>query len=328
MAIQSPSLIGLLLIVIIALTSAPVQTLAQDSYPSRPIRIIMPSAAGGGFDILARLIAPQLSERLKTPVVVENRTGAGTMIGNEVVAKAPPNGYTLLMGMVTLAIDPALNKKIPYDALSDFEPITMATIVPNLMVANPSSPAKSVKELIALAKARPGEIMYASSGQGTTSHLAMELFAGMAQIRMTHVPYKGATPGITDLLGGQVATMIASMLTTSSYVRAGRLRVLGVTTAKRVAAMPEIPTIAEAGLPGYESAQWCGLLAPAGTPKEIITTLHKELVGILNAPVIRKHLVTDGAEVVANLPEEFAAVIKADTVKWAKVVKDAGIRIE
>ncbi len=302
--------------------------LAQGSYPNRPIRLLVVTAAGGGGDMVARLVAQGLSERLGRHVVVENRAGAGGIIGYEIVAKAPADGYTLLMCAPTLAINPATHKKVPYDAIRDFAPITQAVFSPNLMVVHPVVPAKTVKEMIAFAKARPGEVLYASAGVGTGPHLVMELFSIMAQIRMVHVPYKGATPGVIDLIAGQVAIMAPGMITGIPHVRAGKLRALGVTSTRRVAAAPDIPTIAEGGLPGYEAVVWYGLLAPAGTPQEIIARLRKESVAVLRAPDSKERIARDGAEAVASSPEEFAAFIKAETVKWAKVAKAAGIKPE
>jgi len=300
--------------------------LAQEAYPARAIRIIVPTAPGGPSDLGSRLIAEELIKRWGKPVVVETRPGAGTIIGSEMVAKATPDGYTLLMSPSTLATNPASYKKMPYNALRDFAPITQALFVPNLVVIHPSLPAKSLKEFIALAKARPGEILYASAGHGTNPHLTIELLASMAAIRMLHVPYKGALPGIIDLLAGRVAlTTSSSMATLVPHVRAGRMRALGVTTAARIPTLPDVPTIAEAGLPGYESVQWAGFLAPAGTPREIIAALNKEVVAILRAPEGRERLAKIGAEVVASSPEEFVAFIKAETVKWAQVAKAAGI---
>lgn len=302
---------------------------AQDSYPSRVIRIIVPTAPGGPSDISARMIAQELSKRWGRQVVVETRPGAGTIIGSEIVAKAPPDGYTLLASPSTLAINPASYKKMPYDALHDFAPITQTLFVPNLIVIHPSLPAKSVKETISLAKARPGEILYGSSGHGTNPHLTIELFASMANIRLLHVPYKGTLPGLVDLLAGRVAILAtSSMSLVVPHVRTGRLRALGVTAAARTQALPDVPTIAEGGLPGYEAVQWLGLLAPAGTPREIIARLHKEATAILRMPETRQRLASDSAEVVASSPEEFAAFLKAETVKWAKVAKTAGIQPE
>ena len=317
-----------ILTALVVLTVALPEALAQSSYPDRPIRVVVPNAPGGTVDMIARLVAQGLTERLGWRVVVDNRAGAGTIIGSEIVAKALPDGYTLLMSVSTLAIDPAIYKKMPYDALRDFAPIIQAAFVPNLFVVHPSVPAKSVKEMIALAKARPGEILYASAGNGSNPHLTMELFASMAQIRLVHVPYKGGTPAFIDLIAGRVAIMATNLSSIMPHVRAGKLRALGVTSARRSAAAPDIPTIAETGLPGFEAVQWYGLLAPAKTPRQIIEKLHKEVVSILRAPDTTARLASDGAEVVASSPEEFAAFLKAETVKMAKVVKAAGIQPE
>ena len=317
------------LLFLFAVTAALPAALAQDRYPSRPIRIIVPTAPGGPSDIGSRLIAEELTKRWGRPVVVETRPGAGTIVGSEIVAKAPPDGYTLLMSPSTLATNPASYKKMPYNALRDFAPITQTLFVPNLIVIHPSLPAKSLKEFIAFAKARPGEILYASAGHGTNPHLTIELFASMAGIRMLHIPYKGSLPGVVDLLAGRVAlTATSSMANLIPHVRGGRVRALGVTTAKRTQALPDIPTIAEGGLPGYESVQWSGLLAPAGTPRDIITALHKEVVDILHMPEAKERLASVGTELVASSPEEFAAFIRSETVKWAKVAKAAGIEPE
>jgi tripartite-type tricarboxylate transporter receptor subunit TctC len=302
---------------------------AQDAYPSRPIRIIVPTAPGGPSDITARVIGQELLKRWSRPVVVEIRAGAGTIIGSEIVARAPPDGYTLLVSPSTLAINPATYKKMPYDGIRDFVPITQLYFVASLIVAHPALPAKSVKELIALARARPGEIMYGSAGHGTNPHLTIELFTSMANIRLLHVPYKGTAPGLVDLLAGRVALMAtSSMSLVVPHVRNGKLRALGISTASRSRALPDIPTIAEAGVPGYEAVQWSVLLAPAGTPREIIAKLHKEIVSILRAPETMERLAGDSAEVVASSPEEAAAFVKAETVKWARVAKAAGIQPE
>lgn len=326
--------IGLLLPALLA--AALPDALAQDAstssaqaYPNRPIRIVVPTAPGGPSDIAARLIAQELTKRWGRQVVVDTRAGAGTIIGSEIVARAPPDGYTLLISPSTLAINPASYRKMPYDALRDFAPIAQTHSVPNLIAVHPSVPAKSVKEMIALAKARPGEILYASSGHGTNPHLAIELFASMAQISLVHVPYKGTAPGLIELVAGRVA-MIAtsSMSLVIPHARSGRLRVLGITSASRAPALPEFPTIAESGVPGYEAVQWSGMLAPTGTPQEILARLSKETVAILRLPEVKERLESDGATVVASSPEEFAAFLRAETVKWAKVVKAAGIQPE
>jgi tripartite-type tricarboxylate transporter receptor subunit TctC len=300
---------------------------AQDAYPSRPIRIIVAIPAGSGSDTAARLIAEGLTRRMGRQVVVENRPGAGTILGNDAVAKSKPDGYTLLMNGAAFTIAPAFYKKLPYDAARDFAPITNAVVSSNLMAVHPSIPAKSVKELIALAKARPDQILYSSGGNGTNSHMATALFASMAGIRLVHVPYKGSTPGVIDLIAGQVALMTNSMSTLMPHVRAGRLRALGVASAKRATAAPELPTIAEAaGLPKYESAQWTGVWAPAGTPQEIVGRLNREIVAVLTLPDIRDKLMTDGSEVVASTPDEFAAMLKSEIARWQAAMKAAGIQ--
>ncbi len=312
----------------VAAASAAAAALAQSSYPNRPIRIVVPGPPGAGFDTVARLMAPGLMERLNTQVVIENRAGAGTIIGNELVARAPADGYTLLICASAIAIHPSIHKKMPYDTMRDFAPITLAVLVPNILVVHPSLPAKSVKELIALARARPGEITFASGGLGANSHLSMELLASMAKVRMVHVPYKGGTPGIIDLIAGNVSSTITSVMGALGPSRTGQLRALGVTSAQRLSIAPELPAIAEAGLPGYESVNWFGLLAPAKTPPEIITRLHKEAVPVLRAPNIKERLAAEAGEPVGNTPAEFAAFIKSETVKWAGVVKAAGIAPE
>ena len=302
--------------------------LAQSNYPSRPIRIIVPTSPPGGADVVARAMAQPLSERLGQQVIVDNRAGASTMLGGEIAARAVPDGYTLVMGISTLAINPATFKKVPYDALRDFAPITHAALQALVLAVHPSFPAKNVKELVAIAKARPGDVVYSSPGFGTNPQMGMELFLYMTGTRMLHVPYRGGGESILALVSGQVAVTVASMLGTMPQVRSGRVRALGVTSAKRVASAPDLPTIAEAGVPGYESLQWYGLLAPAGTPKEILARLHKESVAVLRSSDVAARLASDGAEVVAGSPEEFGAFLRAETQKWARVVKAAGIKPE
>jgi tripartite-type tricarboxylate transporter receptor subunit TctC len=301
---------------------------AQQPYPAKPVRLVVPSAPGGGTDITARVMAPKLSEFLGQQVVVENRAGAGTMIGGEVVARAAPDGYTLLMGISTLAINPAMYKKVPYDALKDFAPITQAVSLPNILVVHPSLPVKTVKELVAFAKARPGQLQFASAGVGTNPHLAAELFLSMTGTKMLHVPYKGSGAGVIDVIAGHVPVMTPSILTGLPHTKAGRLRALGVTSAQRAGGAPEIPTIAEAGVPGYEAVQWFGILAPAGTPRAVIDRVHREAVKVLQSADIKERLKADGADPVASSPEEFAAFLRSETVKWAKVVKAVGIQPE
>jgi len=298
------------------------------SYPIRPVHIIVPNAPGTSADIIARLIAQPLAGNLGQPVVIDNRAGAGTMIGGEIAAKSPPDGYTLLMGVATLAINPATYKRVPYDALRDFAPITQVISLPGVLVVHPSLPVRTANELIALAKARPGEITFASGGQGSFSHMSQELFTSMARIRMLHVPYRGSGPGYADLLAGQISVMVPNILSAIPSVRSGRLRALGVTGNTRSTTAPDIPTIAEGGLPGFESVQWSGLLAPAGTSTNTITRLHRETAAILRSQEVKNRLARDGAEPVGSTPEQFAAYIKSETGKWAKVARAAGIAPE
>jgi len=312
----------------VLLIAAAADAPAQSGYPARPVRLIVPSSAGGGTDIVARIIAPELSKRLGQQVVIENRPGAGTMIGIEIAAKSPPDGYTLLMGLSTLAINSALYKKVPYDPVRDFAPITVAVTSASILVVHPSLPVKTLKELIAFARARPGQLNYASAGNGTYPHMTYELFLSMAKLKMVHIPYKGTAPAMIDMLAGQVATMAATVLTGLPHIRAGRLRPLGITSAKRSDVVPDIPTVAEGGLPGYESVQWYAVLAPAKTPKEIVARLNAELVQVLRSPEIKKRFAADAAETVGNTPEEFARHIRSELDKWATVARDAGLRPE
>jgi len=301
---------------------------AQGTYPVKPVRLIVPSVAGGGTDISARLIAPKLGEFLGQQVVVENRAGAAMIIGGEIVARAAPDGYTLLMGISTITINPSIHKKMPFDALRDFAPISQVVSQPNILVVHPSVPAKTVKELIAFTRKHPNQLDYGTAGTGSNPHLTMELFLSMAGIKMVHVPYKGLAPAMIDIIAGHLTVMSSTMLSGIAYVRDGRLRALGVTTAKRSPIMPELPTIAEAALPGYEASQWYGVLAPAGTPREIITKLHAGLVRAVQDATVRERFLADGAEPVGSSPEEFSAYMRSETAKWAKVIKDAGIKVE
>lgn len=300
----------------------------QTSYPLRPVRLVVPSSPGGGTDISARILAPQLTQFLGQQVIVENRPGAGTMIGGEVVARAAPDGYTLLMGISTLAINPAMYKKVTYDAIKDLAPVSQAVSLSNVLVIHPSLPSRNLKEFIAFAKARSGQINFASAGVGTSPHLSMELFLVIANLKMLHVPYKGSGPGVTDLIAGHVPVMMPNMLSAQAHIKSGRVRALGVTGTKRAPGAEDIPTIAEAGLPGYEAVQWYGVLAPAATPRDIITKLHAGVVRALQNPDVRQRLLNDGAEPVGSSPEEFAAYLRSETTKWAKVIKAAGIQPE
>jgi tripartite-type tricarboxylate transporter receptor subunit TctC len=315
-------------IVVGMLTALTLPALAQAPYPTRPIRVIVPTSPPGGADVVARSIAQPMSERLGQQVYVENRAGASTMLGGEIAARAQPDGYTLLMGISTLAINPATFRKVPYDALRDFVPITYAAKQGLLLAVHPSFPAKTVKELIAIAKARPGDVVYSSPGFGTNPQMGMELFLYMSGTKMLHVPYRGGGESILALASGHVSVTVSSLLGLMPQVRAGRIRALGVTTATRVPSAPDIPTIAEAGVPGYESFQWYGLLAPTGTSPDILARVHKEAVAALRLPDVVTRLANDGAQVVASTPEEFGAFIRAETTKWSRVAKAAGIKPE
>ena len=314
--------------VIAALLLSALAGAASGQYPVRPVRFIVPSAAGGGTDIIARAISLKLAESLGQPFVVENRPGAGQMIGIELVAKSPADGYTILMAASTLAINPIMYKKVPYDPLRDFAPITQAATLANVVVVHPSLPVKSIAELIAYAKQRPGQLNFASAGIGTSPQMSIELLKSMAGIDMVHIPYKGTAPGVVDLLAGQVLVMAPNLLTALPHIKAGKLRALAVTSIRRSEGLPDVPTVAESGLAGYDSTQWYGVLAPAGTPKEIVARLHEAIVHALRDPEVGKRLAADGAEAVGSGPEEFAAFIKSETEKWARVATAAGIKPE
>jgi tripartite-type tricarboxylate transporter receptor subunit TctC len=306
-----------------------VTTAVADTYPSKPIKLIVPFPAAGTTDILARVVAQKLTEAWGQPVIVDNRPGAAGNIGADLVAKSPADGYTVLMGTVsTHAINPSLYARLPFDHVKDFAPITLVAAVPNILVVNPSVPATSVKELIALAKAKPGKLNFASSGNGTSIHLSGELFKTMTGVDMTHVPYKGSAPALTDLMGGQVNVMFDNMPSAFPHVKSGKLRALAVTSARRSPAVPDLPTVAEAGVPGYEATSWFGLIAPAGTPKEIVNKFSTTVAKILGTPEVRERLSSQGAEPVGNTPEQFSAFIRAETAKWAEVVKKSGAHID
>ena len=302
---------------------------AAQAFPSKPITIIVPFSAGGTTDILARVVGQALTTELGQSVIVDNRAGAGGNIGGQAAARAPADGYTLFMGTVgTHAINAALYKKMPFDPIKDFAPLTRVANVPNLLVANPAQPYKTVQELIAYAKANPGKVNFGSSGSGSSIHLSGELFKSMAKVDMQHVPYKGSAPAVTDLLGNQIGIMFDNMPSAIQHVRSGKLRPLAVTTAKRSPELPDVPTIAEAGVPGYEATSWFGLFAPAGTPTPVVAQLNKAIVKVLNLPDVKKKIAEQGGEVVAETPEQFAAFIQKESVKWGKVVKESGASVD
>jgi len=298
------------------------------SYPSKPIRIIIPFPIGGIADVFARIIGGKLNEAWGQPVVIENRAGAGGNIAAEFVAKSPPDGYTLVVGSIgTHAVNVSLFKKIAFDPVKDFAPISMMLEADGLLVLHPSVPAKTVKDLIALAKSRPGQIIYASAGNGTAGHLSGELLKSMAKVDMVHVPYKGNVPAITDLIGGQTSLLFATMPTVLPHVKSGRLNAIAVTGAKRSPAAPEVPAIAET-LPGYDVTNWVGAFAPAGTPREVVNKLHAEIVRVMQAPEIQQRLLIEGAKFTPLTPEQFGGFVKSEIAKWAQVIQQSGIRVD
>jgi tripartite-type tricarboxylate transporter receptor subunit TctC len=302
-----------------------VQIAQAQSWPNKPIRLVVPFSAGGNTDIVARLFAQELSKTLGQPVVVENKPGASGNIGADAVAKSAPDGYTLVMGTVgTHAINASLYKKMPYDAIKDFAPVTLLASVPNVLVVPVSLPVKSVKELVAYGKANPGKLSFASSGVGTSIHLSGEMFRTTTGIDMTHIAYKGSAPAVTDLIAAQVQLMFDNLPTSLQYVKTDKLRALAVTTAKRIEALPDVPTMIESGFPGFETGSWFGVFAPAATPKDIIARLNTELLKIAQTPEMQQKLLQSGAEPVGKGSEEFTAYVRSETTKWAKVVKDSG----
>ena len=307
---------------------AGVTPVAAQPYPSKPIRIIVPFPAGGIADIYARLIGAQLTQAWGQPVVVENRTGAGGNIGADAVAKSPPDGYTLGMGSVgTHAVNVSLFSKMPYDPVRDFAPIALVLEAEGLLVVHPSVPAQTVPELIALARAKPGTLTFASAGMGTASHLAGVLFTSMAKVEMTHIPYKGNVPAITDLLAGQTSLLFATMPTVLPHAKAGKLRALATIGTSRSAAAPDLPTIAES-LPGFEVNNWIGLFAPVNTPPEIVRRWNGEVMRIMQSPDIQSRLPVEGARFSPNTPEQFAAFVRSEIAKWAPVVRASGARVD
>ena len=319
----------LLVIALSALSTAPATSWSAEAYPTRAIRLIIPYPPGGAGDIVGRMLSPKLTEALGQQVVVDNRGGGGQIIATEITAKAPPDGHTLFLASATHGINPGLRRgKLPYDSIKDFAPITLVAESPLVFVAHPSLGVSNIKELIAAAKAKPGRINYASSGPGTGGHLSVELLKFHTGIDLVHVPYKGAGPALIDLVGGQVQMMCTSPLPAMPHVKAGRLRALGMTGAKRSRAAPELPTIAEQGVKGYESSLWYAMLAPAATPQAIIKRVHAETVKIVKSPELSGQLLTLGAEPVGNTPQELSRFIKAQIDRWTQLVTKANIRIE
>ena len=311
------------MLLVVAATGAAAQ------YPSKPIHIVVPSAPGDGSDLTARLISDKLAAALGQPVIVDNKLGAGGVVGTEFAARQPADGYTLIMANAgSHAINAALYSKLSYDPAKDFTAVALVAVSPNMMSINPSLPVKSVGEFIAYAKAHPGEINYASGGNGSSAHLSAELFKSMTGIQMNHVPYKGSTPALTDLIGGQVQVMIGNLPPMLPHAKAGKLRALAVTTLKRYPGLPDVPTVAESGLAGFETVAWFGLFAPAGTPKEIVSRLNRAVNAIVAQPDLRERLLGLGMEPSLGSPEDYTARQAADIAKWKKVVAESGAKVD
>jgi len=316
-------------IALAAVFSGVVAPACAQGYPSRPVRLIVPYPPGGGTDIFARLVGVKLTETLGQPIVVEQRPGAAGVIGADVAAKASPDGYTLVIGQASnLAINLSLMKKLPYDPVRDFAPITLVATSPNLLVVHPSLPVRSIKDLVTLAKSKPGAINYASAGNGSPGHLAAEYFKKVAKIDLVHIPYKGATPALLDVLAGHASLYFTSPIAAQPFVQSGRLRQIAVTSGKRFPPLPDVPTIAEGGYRDIDMTSWWGLLAPAGTPADIVDKLNAATVKALNSAEVKERLASQGAMVVTNTPNEFAAYIKSEIAKWARIVAASGARLD
>jgi tripartite-type tricarboxylate transporter receptor subunit TctC len=301
---------------------------AQQPWPAKPIRIVVPYPPGGFNDTLGRTLAAKFQDAWGQPALVENRPGANTVIGTDTVAKAPADGYTLLVVAFPFAVTPSLIRNLPYDTVRDFVPIALCAQSPNILVVAPSLPVKTVGELVALAKAKPGSLSYASTGNGSSNHISMELFKSLAGVDLVHIPYKGSAPAVVDMLGGQVQVMFDNAPNVMPQVRAGKLRALAQSGAKRSAVAPDLPTVAEAGVPGYEVTVWFGLVAPAGTPRDVVNKLNAEVLRILAMPDVRERFMAQGVEPLGSSPEQFGEHIRAQMTKWARVVQDAGVKAE
>jgi tripartite-type tricarboxylate transporter receptor subunit TctC len=310
----------------VAIAAAAAAPASAQGYPSRPVRIIIGFPPGGATDLVSRLMAPKYVEAFKQQFIVDNRPGANGTIGSNIAAKSTPDGHTIHLATIgSLVISPAITK-VPYDPIRDFAPISQAVALQNIFIVHPALPATSLKELIALAKAKPGALNYATSGQGSPGHLAAELFKSMAKVNIAHVPYKGGGPALTDLIAGHVEIFVAVISTAIPQVKAGKARALAVTGGKRAVALPDVPTVAETGLKGYVATNWYGYVAPAATPRAIIERLHKETVAILNLPDVKETLLNRGIDAVPSSPEQFAAHIRKETDKWTKVIREAGLK--
>ena len=301
---------------------------SAQAYPSKPVRIISPFAPGGGNDTICRIIAPKLGENLKQQVIIDSRPGANGIVGTEVAARSAPDGYTIILIPSGHAVNVSLYKKLPYDSITDFTPITLVATSPLILVMHPTVPVKNVKELIAFAKARPGQLTYSSAGVGASAHLAGALFETMTGTKMVHVPYKGSALALTDLIGGQVSLSFSTSASAMPHVRSGRLRALAGTGATRSPALPDLPTVAESGAPGYEASLWYGFVGPARMPAEIVQRLNSEIVAVLKLPEVRDRLANEGVEARSTTPEEFAKLLMSDLKRWANVIARAGVRVE
>jgi tripartite-type tricarboxylate transporter receptor subunit TctC len=317
------------LVTVAAGTVGTARAQTADTYPSKLVRIVVPFAAGGSTDLLARSVAQRLNEAWRQPVIVDNRAGGGGIVGSEQVARAPADGYTLLVGTVTThGVAPSLYRKLPIDPQRDFAPITEFALIPQVLSVHPSIPVRSVKELTALARARPGDLNYGTAGNGSASHMAMELFQSVAKVKLTHVPYKGTGPALAELLGGHLSLMFDVVMTSLPHMQAGRLRPLAVSSLQRSKTVPQIPTVAELGYPGFEAIVWFGLFAPANTPGDVVRKVHEEVARSLRAPKMQELLGSQGLEIVASTPAQFSARVASEIAKWRKVIADAGIKAE
>lgn len=312
----------------LALLAVASASASAQSYPTGPVRVIVPFPAGGGVDTTGRLIGQKLTEALGKQFVVDNRPGANGMIGSELAAKAPRDGYTLMVNGANFVTTPSLYKKVTYDPIREFDPVSLVALAPNVLVVHPSLPVKSVKELAALARARPGQVNFAGSGSGSTPHLAAELFNTLANVKMVHVPYRGTGPAIAGLMSGEASVMFMPTTNAVPLVKSGRLRALAVTSAKRLTALPELATVAESGLKGYESSQWYGVLAPAGTPADILNTLNTHIAKIMQTPEMRQRMTDSGSVAVGSTREAFAAHLREEFAKWARVIKQSGAQVD
>ena len=316
------------LISAVFLATAAIMPAFAQQYPTKPIKLILPFPAGGATDVMSRILAEKLTPRLGQTVIVENKPGAGTMLASEYVAKAPADGYTLLMAASSLVIAPSLYSKVNYDPIKDFTPVTQVAAVIHLVVVNPNLPVKSIQELITYLKANPGKVSYGSTGSGTSTHLEAELFKKMAGVEIQHIPYKGSTPALADLVGGQTSMMFDPIASSKPYLESGRLRALAVTTAQRSVSAPDLPTVAESGLPGYEAMPWLGIVAPAGTPKAVVDRLYKEVSEVLKMQDVKDRFKSLGLDIIGNTPAEFATFIAQDQKKWDQVIKNSGAKVD